>query len=260
MEAIYVAVGLGVGVLVGVTGIGGGALMTPILVLGFGIPVTTAVGTDLVYACVTKISAVIGYARRHALRWDVVGLLLCGSLPGAIAMLWGLHAVGTQSIAATAAIRTGLGIAVVVSALLLFAKRHIQAIGRGERLPRLKVFVKRCRPVFTVAVGLVLGALVALTSVGAGTLGTAALIMLYPGMLVQTMVGTEIAHAVLLTAVAGYGHWSQGNVDHELLFSLLAGSIPGAYLGSHLGLRLPDRIVRPLVACCLIFLGGKLIF
>ncbi len=254
MDPIYIAVGLGVGLMVGLTGIGGGALLTPILVLGFGVPPAIAVGTDLIYAFLTKLSAVGAYARRGAVRWDVVGRLAAGSVPGALVTVAALHGFAPDAMAASGAIKVGLGCAVMLSALLLLFRSKLQAF--GHRWLRRGGHHRGA----TVAAGFVLGGLVALTSVGAGTLGTAALIVLYPMLAVPQIVGTEIAHAVVLTAVAGAGHLSQGNVDWTLLGALLVGSLPGAWIGSHLGLRLPERFVRPALAGTLFVLGGKLVF
>lgn len=258
MDIYYILAGFGVGLAVGLTGIGGGALMTPILVLGFKIPLAVAVGTDLVYAAITKITGVWVYARRSAVRWDIVLALLGGSLPGTLLTLAFLDYLALTG-DVERLIKGALGVALVLSALALLFKEQVRQIGRGERFPQLRSYLRRWRTLITIVVGAILGLLVTLTSVGAGALGTAALIILYPGLAVPALVGTELAHALVLAAVAGAGHWNMGSVDYGLLLALLAGSLPGVYLGSRMGFRLPERIVRPVISSVLLFLANRLI-
>lgn len=257
MDILYVIAGFFVGLAVGLTGIGGGALMTPILVLGFKVPVTVAVATDLAYAALTKSAAVTIYARRRAVRWEIVRWLLTGSLPGSLLTLVFLDYLRMTD-GMDRMLKGALGIALTLSAVVLLSKRQLRQIAQGERFPRLRGHLRRWRRSITTLIGFLLGVLVTLSSVGAGTLGTAVLIVLYPGLAVPSLVGTELAHAVVLAAVAGLGYWTLGSVDYTLLFALLCGSLPGVWLGGHLGFRLPERIVRPVIAGFLVFLAYRL--
>ncbi len=258
MDILYVVTGFFVGLAVGLTGIGGGALMTPILVLGFKVPVIVAVATDLVYAALTKSAAVYIYARRGVVRWEIVRWLLAGSLPGSLLTVAFLDYLSMTDVM-DRMLKGALGIALALSSIMLLSKRQLHQIAKGERFPVLRDFLRRWRRIITSLVGFLLGVLVTLSSVGAGTLGTAVLIVLFPGLSVAGLVGTELAHAVVLASVAGFGHWTMGSVDYNLLFALLCGSLPGVWLGGHLGFRLPERIVRPVIAGFLAFLAFRLI-
>lgn len=256
IDLAYSLAGLVVGFVVGLTGIGGGALMTPILVLGFGVNMATAVGTDLVYAAITKANGAWVYARNQKVRWPVVRALLLGSVPGALVSVWLLSRLPIEE-SIEKILNITLSVALILSALALFFRPRIQAVGSGHSFPLLRRTMRPYRDRITVAVGFGLGILVTLSSVGAGALGTAALILLFPSMGVATLVGTDLAHAVILATVAGLGHLHLGTVDYLLLFSLLIGSIPGVYAGSLLGNRLPERYVRPAVASVLLLIGLK---
>jgi uncharacterized protein len=256
INPLYTASGFAVGALVGFTGVGGGSLMTPLLVLLFGIHPATAVGTDLLYAGLTKIcgSAVHGF--NDAIDWRVVRRLASGSVPAAALTLWALSHFGVDSKGANSAIATTLGFALILTAVtLLFRRRLLRAAAsffesrNGRELAAL-----------TTALGAILGVLVSISSVGAGAIGVTALLMLYPKMPTVRIVGSDIAHAVPLTLIAGAGHWWLGSVDWPLLVSLLAGSLPGIAIGSHFASRVPERVLRPLLAGTLALVGGKLVF
>ncbi len=242
-----------VGVIVGLTGVGGGSLMTPLLVLFFGIHPVTAVGTDLLHAAVTKSAGTYVHAKKHRVDWRITALLAAGSLPAAIITLLSLHAF-TGGLGSSKIITTTLGVALIFTGLALALrarmKRLSQAYGRIE-LPR--------HPGFTVATGVALGILVSLSSVGAGALGITALIFLYPRLAAQRIVASDLAHAVPLTLIAGLGHWLFGSVDWRLLASLLVGSLPGIYLGSHLVGHIPERILRVLLILMLLLIGTRLL-
>ncbi|HUF94171.1 MAG TPA: sulfite exporter TauE/SafE family protein, partial [Candidatus Limnocylindria bacterium] len=230
------AAGFGVGVIVGLTGIGGGALMTPLLVLVFGVAPHTAVGTDLVFACVTKVFGVVAHGRRGTVDWLVVRRLATGSLPAAaITMLWLASAEGSQVRAGV--IMRVLGLALLLTAAGLLARRHLHQIGKRLRA-KTPAHFKRMQPALTVVAGFVVGVLVALTSVGAGALATVALVYLYPYRLsAAKLVGTDLAHAIPLTLVAGAGHLALGNIEFGLLAGLLLGSVPGILVGSMFSAR-----------------------
>ena len=253
MDVMVSLAGLSVGFLIGLTGVGGGAIMTPLLIFGFGIPAAVAVGTDLLYAAFTKLGGVWSHARQNTVDWGVVARLASGSIPAAILTLIVLNQmkVNDQQANLDLLITTTLGVALIVTALSLLL-RH--------RLREAKfAWVLRWQKPGTVVVGVVVGVMVTVSSVGAGALGAAALFWLYPRLSAARVVGTDIAHAVPLTAVAGFGHWQLGNVDYVLLGTLLLGSLPGIYLGSRFSTKLPEQIMRPMMAVLLMAIGIRLV-
>lgn len=259
IEFLIVAAGFGVGLAVGLTGIGGGALMTPLLVLGFGINAAVAVGTDLVYAAVTKTGGAWVYHSRRLVRWPVVRAMLLGSVPASVACVIVLHFVPNDG-SEEGLLRLILGAALMLSSLALLFRSQLQRLGAASADPSLRRRLRIWRPSLTIILGALLGILVTLTSVGAGALGTALLLLLYPKIRMANLVGTDIAHAVILATIAGAGHWHLGTVDGSLLAALLVGSIPGVFIGSMAGARLPEQIVRPVVATALLLVGIHLLF
>lgn len=257
MELGYALSGLLVGFIVGLTGVGGGSLMTPLLVMGFGISPATAVGTDLLYASFTKATGVWVHARRGNVEWKLVGWLAAGSIPAAVAALVALHFLGVDSHRVGSLITGSLGFALILTALAILFKDRLQRLGRHGAGQNWR---ERYVVPATVASGAVIGALVALSSVGAGAVGVAALFWLFPLLRASRIVGSDIAHAVPLTAVAGLGHFYMGTVDWQLLGNLLIGSLPGVYLGSQLSGRIAERWLRPALASMLVLVGGKLVW
>jgi uncharacterized membrane protein YfcA len=250
----YIVAGFVVGFLVGLTGVGGGSLMTPILLLFFHIKPAVAVGTDLLYASLTKSVGIFAHGKLGNIDWKIVKLLSFGSIPASIATILVLRTMDVESSGAIATIKFWLGIALIVTSVaVLLRSKLMELVSKGAWLPNQYV------PAGTVLLGLILGALVTLTSVGAGALGVTALIMLYPKEKITTIVGSDIAHAVPLTLVAGLGHATLGTINYELLGTLLIGSIPGIYLGSHLSSKLAEHWVRIALATILIYVGFKLI-
>ena len=257
MELGYAFSGLLVGIIVGLTGIGGGSLMTPLLVLVFGVPPATAVGTDLLYASITKGAGVVVHARRGNVDWKLVGWMAAGSIPAAFLALAVLKTIGVDSAQVSGLIIGSLGIALILTALAILFKEQLQTMGR---MGAGKDWRERHIVPVTILVGGVIGALVTLSSVGAGAVGVAALFWLYPLLPASRIVGSDIAHAVPLTAVAGLGHVFVGSVDWQLLGNLLIGSLPGIYIGSHLSGRIAERWLRPALATMLALVGGKLVW
>jgi hypothetical protein len=255
IDPLYVASGFGVGVLVGMTGVGGGSLMTPLLILLFGIHPSTAVGTDLLYAAATKTVGTGVHGFKRTVQWDIVGRLAIGSVPATAVTLWFLSHQAKQSAAVGGLITTSLGCALIVTSIAILFRKTIVAFVTA----RTKELTQGQITGFTILLGVVLGVLVAMTSVGAGALGMTVLLILYPKMDVAKLVGSDIAHAVPLTLLAGLGHWMMGSVNWQLLVSLLTGSIPGIILGSLLAARTPDGVLRPLLAGTLALVGGKLL-
>lgn len=255
MEFGYIIAGFVVGLLVGLTGVGGGSLMTPILVLFFHIKPALAVGTDLLYASVTKSVGILAHGKLGNIEWKIVRLLAYGSVPASILTTLYLR---NQDIASDAAVNTlkfWLGIALLVTSLSVLFRNQLAKFSKKEHLVNAQ-----WTPYLTVTLGLVLGALVTLTSVGAGALGVTALLIIYPNRPINTIIGSDIAHAVPLTLVAGLGHASIGTVDYNLLGTLLIGSIPGIWIGSHLSSKMAEHWVRIALALILIFVGLKLVF
>jgi uncharacterized membrane protein YfcA len=251
--------GFGVGIIVGMTGIGGGALMTPLLVLVLGVAPQTAVGTDLLFASITKVFGVIVHGSRGTVDWGIVKRLAAGSLPAALLTVLLLALLGSGQVR-SGVILHGIGVALVLTALGLALRRRLHQLGRLLRTDTPAGF-KRWQPALTVFAGAIVGCLVGLTSVGAGALGTVALIYLYPYRLTTAkLVGTDLAHAIPLALVAGAGHLMLGNVDFGLLANLLLGSIPGIVLGSMLSTRAPEAVTRNAIAFVLLLVAGKLLF
>ncbi len=252
---LYAASGLCVGFLVGLTGVGGGSLMTPILILVFGVSPVAAVGTDLLYACVTKLVGSSVHSFQRTIEWRLVSRLALGSVPAALLMLATLHFLDINSDAAKALVTKILAPALILTALsLLF------------RQPLLRYYAKQGRELspeltrtLTIVIGAVIGALVTLSSVGAGALGVTALVLLYPRLSVTRIVGSDIAHAVPLTFVSGMGHWFLGTIDVALLGSLLVGSLPGIVIASFIAPRVPEFAIRYLLAGVLVLVAIKLL-
>ncbi|QSB26895.1 sulfite exporter TauE/SafE family protein [Flavobacterium sp. CLA17] len=253
-----VIAGLFVGFIVGLTGVGGGSLMTPIL-LWFNIPPTTAVGTDLLYAAFTKMGGVYVHNKKSNINWKITGWLSLGSVPAALLTLWILESIKTDITTLNALIKYSLGWALLFTSVAILFKNRIMKFSKkhaGDRFHKEST----TQNVLTVAIGVLLGATVTLTSIGAGALGTVTLFFLYPLLPTPKLVGTEIAHAVPLTLVAGIGHASMGNLDLVLLGQLLLGSLPGIYIGSMLSGKVPDLFLRNAIAVMLFMVGYKLIF
>ncbi|MEQ1555841.1 MAG: sulfite exporter TauE/SafE family protein, partial [Gallionella sp.] len=233
MDWLYTLSGFAVGLIVGVTGVGGGSLMTPLLVLFFGVSPATAVGTDLLYAALTKSLGGWVHSRKGSVDWRVVGLLAMGSLPAAVITILLLKYLGLEEKTLRSLVTSVLSVALLATAAALLLKDVIKKLARRQDGTVYELH-HRYLPAATVITGIVVGALVTISSIGAGVLGTVALLFLYPRMPSVKIVGTDIAHAVPLTAIAGIGHLALGTVDLVLLASLLLGSLPGIYIGSHL--------------------------
>jgi uncharacterized membrane protein YfcA len=242
VDPLYSLSGFFVGLLVGQTGMGGGALMTPLLILVFGVHPATAVGTDLLYASVTKTAGTLVHGFNQTVRWRIVTLLAAGSVPATALTLLVISKVELSGSIASGVISGVLGVLLLLTSLSLFFRRQFLAFV-GTRLLAIE---PTQTTILTVMTGAVLGVLVTISSVGAGALGVTALLLLYPRLPMATIVGSDIAHAVPLTLVAGIGHWVLGSVDWRLLTSLLTGSVPGIILGSYISAHVPDAVLRPL--------------
>ena len=249
--------GLLVGIIVGLTGVGGGSLMAPIMVLIFGVAPSTAVGTDLWFAAITKIFGGWIHGKKGTIDWQILRRMFLGSLPAALlTLLWLYESGGTQT-------RSGLmmrmlGATLILSSAAAMFRTRFHAIGEKLRGTRPVQF-KAMQPALTVVAGVILGVLVTLTSIGAGALGAVMLLYLYPRRLTpSTLVGTDIVHAIPLTILAGTGHLLMGNVNGVLLGNLLIGSIPGIVAGSLVAVYAPAAIIRTAIAIVLALVGLKM--
>ena len=247
------ASGFAVGCIVGLTGVGGGSLMTPLLIGAFRLPPVVAIGTDLWFAAITKSGGTIAHHRLGTVDYRVAGLLLAGSVPAALAVIAWMHAGGAKWSHGTMSV--ALGIALILTASVLMVRPAWQRLG----LQLERILHGRRRAAVTVTSGVLLGVLVTLSSVGAGAIGATLIVLLHPRLGTARTVGTDIAHAVPLTLVAAIGHASLGHVHWTLLASLLAGSLPGIWLGARLASALPERIVRTALCASLVTAGVKVI-
>ena len=253
IDVMHAVAGLLVGVLVGLTGVGGGSLMTPLLVLLFGVNPQTAVGTDLLFASLTKTVGTGIHGWRSTVDWTIVRRLATGSVPAATLTLFVLSQFGPVSKHTTNVILIVLAVMLLLTAIsVLFRPQIMRWAGQHH--------VEGSRDVLlpTVLLGAVLGFAVSISSAGAGAIGVTVLLVLYPHLPISRIVGSDIAHAVPLTMVAGIGHWFIGDVDFALLGSLLVGSIPGVVIGSLLSTRASDGFLRPALACVLVISGWQL--
>jgi uncharacterized membrane protein YfcA len=274
MNAAFVLSGALVGLIVGATGVGGGSLMTPLLTLLFGVPAPVAVGTDLLFAAATKAAGVVSYSRRKLVPWKVVGLMAAGSIPASLLTLEALRLWNPDAAAFNALVRPALGGALLITAVAVAFRDQVASIVRGSGdgaglalaaaaasfeggSPPELASPSRAR--LTVFTGLVLGVLVTITSVGAGAIGVLALFTLYPALPAKRLVGADIAHAVPLTLVAGLGHVALGTVNWGILAALLVGSIPSIHLGAAIARRLPERVLRILLATILSIVAVRML-
>lgn len=253
---LYSLSGLLVGMLIGMTGIGGGSLMTPVLILLFGVHPETAVGTDLLYASAAKTVGTGVHSLARSVDWTIVSRLALGSIPATALTIYGLALLGPASQETSSLITVVLGAALfMTAAALLFRGAIIRWYANhiGELGHRRTSWA-------TTATGFLLGTLVAISSVGAGALGVTALLLLYPRLPMVRIVGSDIAHAVPLTLVAGIGHWLIGSVDWMLLGTLLIGAIPGIIIGSFMASRVSETILRTLLSVVLAAVATRLVF
>lgn len=247
LDWLHAAAGALVGMLVGLTGVGGGSLMTPLLVLLFGVSPQTAVGTDLLYAAITKITGSAVHGWRETVDWQIVKRLAYGSVPAALVTLAVLARLGQIGPHGQHIILISLATLLALTAVTVLLRNRL--VGFAHSLdpmdPQSRVVGG------TVALGAAIGVAVSISSVGAGAIGVTVLLMLYPRLRMARIVGSDIAHAVPLALIAGFGHWMIGDVDGQLLVNLLVGSIPGVIVGSLLSTRATDKFLRPLLAIVL---------
>jgi len=254
IDPLYVASGFAVGLLVGMTGVGGGSLMTPLLILLFGIHPTTAVGTDLLYAAATKTGGSLVHGLGRSIHWPAVIRLASGSLPASVVTMLVMWQLNLDASAQRSVVNLVLCFALLLTAISLIFRKAIMERYRK----RLEHIDEKSTAIATVVTGAALGVLVSISSVGAGAVGVTVLLLLYPRLPMATIVGSDIAHAVPLTLVAGSGHWALGAVDWSLMGVLLIGSLPGIVIGSYSALRVPETVLRVTLAVVLLLVAGKI--
>ncbi|APW38361.1 hypothetical protein RD110_15135 [Rhodoferax koreense] len=257
-DIAFVLAGFFVGFVVGLTGVGGGSLMTPLLIFFFGVKPHLAIGTDLLFAAFTKMGGSVALARARVIDWPVMLLMACGSIPASLITLYILNRVGPADPAVQMAMTTTLGVALLLTAVATLYKAVLGKAGPRQTLNRA-ADAKPRHKALPVLFGAVIGALVTLTSVGAGAIGVLVLMLLYPALPLPRIVAADIAHAVPLTLVAGLGHASIGSVEWALLAKLLLGSLPGIWIGSQLMRKTPERLIRSILSLLLAYAGTKLI-
>ena len=257
MTLSYIVSGFAVGLLVGMTGVGGGSLMTPLLTLLFGVPPSVAVGTDLAFASITKSAGTLTHRLRGTIRWDIVKRLCIGALPAAVVATLALKSFGTLSPEIGQIIRYSIAASVLLTVVALIFKGRMLAWINAHPEKQLQGTKLAAA---TIIAGAVLGVLVTVSSIGAGAIGATLLVMLYPRMTSAEVAGTDIAYAVPLTAIAALGHWWLGSIHWELLASLLVGSLPGITLGSWVARSVPEKFLRVLLAMTLTGVAIKLIY
>ncbi len=260
-DLAFILSGFFVGFIVGLTGVGGGSLMTPILIFGFGIKPILAVGTDLLFAAFTKLGGTVNLALARRVDWKIVGTLSLGSVPAALLTVGALHYFGAAQEAVQKVMTTTLGFALLLTAAATLYKA-VKGTQQPQREISAEALIEATKPrhaALPILFGAMIGVLVSLTSVGAGAIGVTALMLLYPALPLNRIVAADVAYAVPLTLVAGLGHASIGSVDWPLLAKLLAGSLPGIWLGTRLGNHVPDRAIRSILSLLLAYAGFKLL-
>lgn len=254
MDSLAIFSGFAVGAIVGLTGVGGGSLMTPLLMGVFKLSPAMAIGTDLWFAGLSKLGGAVAHHRLGHVDYRITGRLLLGSVPASVATIMWMHWTGINKTWASA-LTLALGVALLLTALSVAYRKVWTALGQ-----RLAAWLPpQHLGALTVAAGVLLGVLVSLSSIGAGAIGATLLLLLYPQLPTHRLVGTDIAHAVPLTLVAGIGHATLGHVDWALLGALLVGSLPGIWLGAHLTRRLPEHLVRGFLCAALLGAGLKVL-
>ena len=255
MDFLFTIAGILVGFIIGMTGVGGGSLMTPILVLGFSIPPVIAVGTDLLYAAITKSVGVFAHQKHGNIKWKVVAMLSMGSIPASICSIFIIKYLNIAGINYDQLILSSLSFAMLLTATFLIFRNQWHKLSKNEHFAFVKILHKKFTNLFTIFAGILIGTLVTFSSVGAGVIGAAFLFFLYPRYKTIEVVATDLAHAIPITAIAGIGHANLGSVDYILQLSLIIGSLPGIYLGSQVGNLIPDDIMRRILAGMLLVIG-----
>lgn len=259
VEAIqFIFAGMLVGFCVGITGVGGGSLMTPMLISLFKIEPHIAIGTDLIYASISKFCGSLVHAKKLNVVWPLVLWLAVGSLPASFATHWVLEHYLSQSSEYKKVLTTVLGFMLTLTGVSIIFRAQIEKFFnrfRAQNNNEEELSFTPKRVTYIIIMGIVLGVFVTLSSVGAGAFGVMALILLFPNLPMIRIIGSDVAHAVLLTFVAGMAHMSSGNVDFHLLAYLLIGSIPAIIVGTLISSKMPERMIRKILGITLFLLG-----
>ena len=260
----FILAGVIVGLCVGITGVGGGSLMTPILISLYKVEPHIAIGTDLLYAAISKFCGSVVHAKKMNIVWPIVIWLAVGSIPASFATHWVLENFLSQSASYKAVLTTVLGFMLTLTGVSIIFRTQIERFFNKLRkqqhveltsdLEQIKQQAHDKR-LYIIFMGIVLGVFVTLSSVGAGAFGIMALILMFPNLPMIRIIGSDVVHAVLLTLVAGLGHMSAGNVDFTMLGWLLCGSIPAIVIGTLISSRLPEKIIRKVLGITLFALG-----
>lgn len=259
MDFGFSVAGLLVGTAVGATGVGGGSLMTPILIMFYGISPAVAVGTDLLYASISKAFGVVLHGRNGSLDWKIVAWLSAGSVPAALLTVLFVHLHGVDD-ELNRIIKLVLAVAVMITATVsIFQDRFWRALQRNRSDVVEWLHGPGQRPM-TVVCGVLIGTVVTISSVGAGVIGMMMLLLLYPKHSPIGLVGSDLAHAVLITGIAGLGHAGIGTVNYSMLLYLLVGALPGIWIGSRIGFRLSDQALKRTIAGLLIFISTTMLW
>ena len=253
----FILCGAGVGLAVGMTGVGGGSLMTPLLIFS-GIPANVAIGTDLLYASATKGGALISHHRQGSINWKIVLLLLTGSIPASLLTSICLKFFIADDSNYRQFLELALGLMLAITAVVVMFKSRIQTEATENNTHNQ--WLHQHRQAICIFAGITLGVFVTLSSVGAGAFGTALLLTLYPRLPALNVVGTDIAHAVPLTLIAGMGHIWNDNISWGLLAGLLIGSLPAVHMGTKLAAHVPNHVLQKILATILFVMGLKFIF
>ncbi|VXC64509.1 sulfite exporter TauE/SafE family protein [Massilia sp. 9I] len=256
MSTTYMFAGFAVGLLVGMTGVGGGSLMTPLLTLLFGVSPSVAVGTDLAFASITKGVGTVTHRFNRTVQWAIVRRLCLGALPAALLSTLALKHFGGLDEEIGQLIRYSIAGSVMLTVVALMFRARMLAWVNAKPERQLQ---GRALTIATITAGAVLGTLVTVSSIGAGAIGATLLVMLYPRLTPAEVAGTDIAYAVPLTAIAAFGHWWLGSIDWMLLLTLLIGSVPGITLGAMAARKVPERFLRGLLATTLTGVAAKLV-
>jgi len=260
MDFSFTIIGFIVGFIIGMTGVGGGSLMTPILVLGFHIQPAVAVGTDLLYAAITKSGGVLVHQKHGNIQWKILKLLFMGSIPASLCSILIIKKLDSSGVNYDNLIMSTLSISLILTGLFLISRNQLHKLSTNENSASIKILHRKFRKPITIFAGALIGTLVTISSVGAGVIGAAFLFFLYPRYKAIKIVATDLAHAIPITAIAGMGYAHIGTVDYILLGNLIIGSLPGIFLGSKFGMFLSDKIMRQILAFMLLAIGITLLF
>ncbi|MBP1510865.1 sulfite exporter TauE/SafE family protein [Acinetobacter nosocomialis] len=261
----FILAGMLVGFCVGITGVGGGSLMTPILIGLFRIEPHIAIGTDLLYAAISKFCGSMVHAKKLNIVWPIVLWLAVGSIPASFGTTWVLEHYLSQSTHYKAVLTMVLGFMLTLTGVSIIFRSRIEKFfskfrNKENTQTENEQLAVQNKRTYIVIMGIILGVFVTLSSVGAGAFGIMALVIMFPNLPMIRIIGSDVVHAVLLTLVAGLGHMSAGNVDFMLLMWLLVGSIPAIIIGTLISSRMPERLIRKILGITLFALGVNFMF